>query len=496
MRDENQDRIAELKGAIEALWTEIRARRKRARKRAVDISDLEDALSQNKAERARLVQQQIESKARRHEERKAALQANQELANRRVKKARQAAARMGLFWGTYNEIIQRADAGRKHGGELRFQGFRAAGTLTAQIMGGAAPDQCVEGDHTFFGIDPPQAGHKWRYARIRIGSDGDRSPVWFSVPIVYHRPLPAKAVIKSVSITRRRVGGHVRDQLNVTVNVPAVPSKPEGSICAIDLGWRLLPEGVRVAYWCDDSGHNGQVLIPTAVIEQAAKVDSLRSTADQSREKFLPKLAAWFGTQDNLPEEWRQRIAYLGQWRSNERLAGLVEWWRGNSLPGDDDMYHQAEAWRAQYREIYQWWRNLQDQVTRRIREEYRVFAAQIAQDYARVILEEFDLREVVEKPAPDQKENNRRGQRYRQIASPSTLRMAILNACQREGTAVVKLPAQGTTKRSSVDWARIESSAADHVIATYAGGQVRDQDRNAASHLLQMWREAQAILH
>jgi hypothetical protein len=42
---------------------------------------------------------------------------------------------MGLFWGSYNDIVQRADAGRKHGGELHFRGFRGEGTLTAQIMG-------------------------------------------------------------------------------------------------------------------------------------------------------------------------------------------------------------------------------------------------------------------------------------------------------------------------------------------------------------------------
>ena len=176
MLDENQKRVGVLTFEMDELRNAMNAARKTARSKSVDVSEIRQQIAIRKEERAALIQTLKDTKEVRHAARKAALDANKELKYRRIKRARQAAGSMGLFWGSYNDIVQRADAGRKLG-ELKFRGFRGQGTITAQIIGGAEESQCVAGSHTFFQIDGPTPGQKWRYARVRIGSNADRTPV-------------------------------------------------------------------------------------------------------------------------------------------------------------------------------------------------------------------------------------------------------------------------------------------------------------------------------
>lgn len=56
----------------------------------------------------------------------------------------------------------------------------------------------------------------------------------------------------------------------------------------------------------------------------------------------------------------------------------------------------------SKQRHLYEWVGNLRDQVLKRRREIYRVFAAQLAKRYHTVLREDFDLRILSAKPAPD----------------------------------------------------------------------------------------------
>ncbi len=485
MFDENQRRADTLGEEMAALRDQIKAARKSVRARKADLGDLPDRLAAVKAERSGIIAKLKASSKERHLERKSQLEANVATAYTRVKRARQAAARMGLFWGSYNDIVQRADAGRKLG-DLHFRGFRGEGTVTAQIMGGASVGSCVGGGHTFFQVDGPREGEKWRYARMRIGSNPDRSPVWLEIPIVYHREIPTEANIKSVSATRRIIAGKVRWQLNVTVSVPAVMPKTGSRAVALDIGWRLLPEGLRVAYWHDGEAH-GQIVVPKLDVDQFKKIDSLRSICDQSREESVPMLAAWLNGKA-LNEEWLKRSAHLIQWKSSDRVAALIRWWADNRIEGDGEIFEAASAWRKQYLHLANWWRNLSEQMTLRVREQYRIFAKRIAGEYDTVVLEDFDLREVAKIPEPESEESYRNS--YRRIASPSTCRAALKNACSREGVATAVLPAEYTTRTCHACGDNHEWNQEASVIHRCdACGAIWDQDFNAALNLLRLWR-------
>jgi hypothetical protein len=483
MSDEAQVEIEKLRERKEALWKEKKTRSQKARTK-VATPDLDDELARVRSALGMLLEHQKATQKARHAARQEQLDALNALRNRRVKRARRAAGPkgLGLFWGTYNAVIQSADTGRKLG-ELKYRSFRGEGTLTAQIIDGASVEACVEGPHTFFQIDSATPGQKWRYARVRIGSgEKSRTPLWVSLPIVYHRDIPPLARIKSVSATRRLLAGKVQWALNVSVALPPVPVKNPGAAVAIDIGWRLLPAGGRVAYWQDDAGSHSEVLVPASDIAQFKKVNDLRSITDCARDQFQPELVKWLGGQ-SLDSEWQRRTLTLAQWRSGDRLASLIRWWGDHRLDEDAQIFASATSWRRQYLHLTNWWRNQQDQMTLRVREQYRIFAAQLAARYATVILEKFDLRQVAE---PKEDEKNKTIGSYRQMLSPSVFRGAVVNACKREGVEVRIVPAAYSTSTChACGHAEVWDQAASVLHRCGQCGELWDQDHNAAINLL-----------
>jgi len=477
MRDEVQEQIDALRERKDATWQEIKATRQKARAK-VATPGLDAEMMRIKTALRLLVEHKQSTKQQRHDARREQLNALAERANQRIKRARQAAASMGLFWGTYNAVIQSADAGRKHAGELRYQGFRGEGTVTAQVMGGATPEQCVAGGHPFFQVAPATPGQKWRYARVRIGSTSERQPLWVAIPVVYHREIPAEARIKSVSATRRILAGKVRWSLNVTVTLPPAEPRPAGQMVAIDIGWRLLPDGVRVAYWQDGTGNHSEVRIADSDIAQFRKISDLRSICDRAREEFLPSLVEWLKPYE-LDEEWTHRARALAQWRSNDRIAALIRWWADHRLSGDAEIYQTAVEWRRQYLHLANWWRNQQEQMTLRVREQYRRFAAGIASQFATVIVEDFDLRQVTET-------TEKAVGTYRQMVSPSLFRAAVINACKREGVEIrIVSGAYSTGACHNCQHIEVWDQAASILHRCGACGALWDQDHNAAINLL-----------
>ena len=493
MFDAAQGRIELLKAKLSALRGKIQVRRQAGRRR-VDVSDLTAESQEIRAAIKAEIKAHKATSAERHDARRAELDALSETSKSRIKRARQAAASMGLFWGTYNDIVQRADVGRR-AGELHFRRDTGDGTLTAQIMGGADPEECMTA-HSFFQIASkcPLSGLvagdvaetdaqpvKWQYARMRIGSTGERQPIWLAIPIVLHRPLPDGARIKSVSMTKRKTTW----SLNVTVAEPAPTPKLIGPRVAIDLGWRVVPSGVRVAYWADTLGGEGQVVVSDEDIGQFGRVRSLRSRCDTMRDEYLPVLAAWTSGRE-LPAEWQAETIALVQWRSPDRLARLIRWWADHRLPGDAEMFSRASAWRKQYLHLANWWRNLEDQMRGRLREQYRIFAAGVAKKYSTVYLEVFHLPDVIETPAAESEEVRTAESRYRQMVSLSVLRAAVRNACTREGCTVVDVAPEYTTLGCHLCGTITEWDTAASLMHQCEGcGAVWDQDQNAAINLL-----------
>src|SRR5438093_9224663 len=108
---------------------------------------------------------------------------------------------------------------------------------------------------------------------------------------------------------------------------------------AIDIGWRLMPEGLRVGYWVDDAGGEGTVLIPTATLDQFAECEKQRSLLAGHFNECVAALKEQLQHRESLPEWFTKGTESLAQWRSPARLDRLFGKWRDQRFDGDGSMF-------------------------------------------------------------------------------------------------------------------------------------------------------------
>ena len=529
-----QKNIEDLQKLIADQRAEIKKRRQIARSKKVDVEDLKAGIAAAKEQLSIAIATEREAKKSRVLENKLELDRLNDLRKVENKKAVHEA---GLYWCNYDDVLNSYKVAKQKKTPLRFHGWRGEGKVSVRYQTGM-PVKEVFGTDTRLQIrkaDPDEIRRgfrdpkgRWYIVSLRVGSREKANPVWLKLPVVLHRPMPEDGSIRSAAVMRNIVGGQARYRLVITVNDgKEMPSKPETErICAVDVGWRRVPEGLRVAYWVDHAGMSGSVVIDEReMLHEFEKCRDLQSIIDKRFEDIkkyitLQKPAWRFPQTQASPESQTpapqsqdlpdtvpatapapavmgllpapdlrpppdlpalgEELATIGQWRSPGRL---VRWIRSTTALGWRN--EELDAWLKKQRHLYEWVSNLRDQVGRRRRELYRVFASRLARDYETVILEEFDLRNIAEKPEAEEA-TRVYATRARFIASISELRLAVTNTCQREGTKVVKVDAMYTTRDCNACGAKLEWESATSVIHRCEKcNKVWDQDHNAALNLL-----------
>ena len=427
-----------------------------------------------------------------------------------------ARAQCGVYWGTYQLVEDADNAARKaplwdgdQPSDPRFLGWRGEGAVSVQIVGGLSLDALRDAGSTQVRVDESpdmDLGHRMGTSRrrqlrrrcvlwLRVGSDAARNPVWAQWPMVLHRPLPDGAQIQRVTVHVRRIGPRDEWYATFTLRVaPPVPSPLPGAV-AVDVGWRLRPDGqIRVAAVCSDSGEVYEIILPQEIVSGLARADSLRATRDKNLNAARDALVAqWLANCiDGLPAEWRERIETLAQWRSAARFAGLAIWWRDHRLVGDDTAFDALEVWRRQDKHLWLWETSQRTGTLRRRKDCYRVIAAKLADRFGALVLEKDAGLKTFARHAPVESETpeNTTARSNRVLAAVSELRECLRNAFTRRGGNVVELPAEHTTTTCSVCGLTAAFDAAGSVQHTCANGHRWDQDANAARNLLARWRE------
>lgn len=419
----------------------------------------------------------------------------------------------GLYWGNYNAVRLAYEQARTRPGELRFHAWaRTGGTLTVQIQGGLTVADLFAGRSSQIQIDPvdlvalasPVRAVRRRAGqttlRFRIRSTPDRRPVWLTLPLVVHRPLPAGGRVKAASVLRERIGEHERWSLVLSVE-QSPPALRAGPAVGIDIGWRRTEHGLRVAVWRDAQGEGGELLLPArwlAAMDTVARIEGARATQYNA---VRPALAAWLAQAFALPDWLREATETLALWRSPERLAAVVRRWRHERFHGDDAGFALAEAWRQRDKHLGEYAAPLRDQLIHSRRERYRVAAAQLVARWGVLKLERFDLRRLAR--APTRAEDRRLGETdaeldarrtreaavraQRVLAAPSVLRSAFTTAARHAGIVVEEVDAALTTRvcpTCGYDNRDIDFGAAV-VYQCRSCGTHHDQDGAAATMIL-----------
>ena len=394
----------------------------------------------------------------------------------------------GLWWGNYNAVCASFDValGRLEPGDrLRPRRWYGAGRLTNQIQGGITAAVLQQRGHVQVSIEPMPPGHPalrrgaganrrarredgWvRQLKLLVatvysaGRGTRRLAAW---PLVLHRDFPPAAVVKSVAIHRRRINragplegtrGNPFDwrwTVTFSCEVDEIAPSPSLLACGIDIGWRKLESGIRVATIASDAGPNG------VAIEHI--------TVDQ---------------------DWLDRRAALAELFGAARVLGDRP-----DKTGDEE--RQWRRMRARYAHGI-------DQINAERREDYRRLAKRIARSYGHIIIDATgSARLARRKRAEDEgqdaaPESNPWARRQRSWCAPASLIAEIERAARSHGCAVELAQGKSTVRCALCGHANSYSAAErQQLILQCAGcGLAWDQDENAARNLLAAAGDASA---
>lgn len=475
------------------------------RKRAVPPElrqELEAAVQARKDARQRVVA--AEAQLRNNP----AYNAAREAAMARVSVAQKAArASCGVYWGTYLLVegaVEQASKTLGPDGKLwplplwsffdgvkeldpRFASFDGQGLLGAQIQKGAVvqEDGSIE-PNPLVRLEPralpPNADPKSRRSALRprmtlwlrVGSagPGGREPIWATWPLNMHRPLPAGARVKYVTVQLQRVGplsanggeySGERWTAQITVELPETltPTRPvpaSGRV-GVDLGWRVVEGGLRVGFLAGSDGALEEIRVPPTTLERLAKADELRGVRDRDFNVIKVAVAGWLGggMSHELDaaflaavaphrDHWfknqafhtplpasarslenlrlvRERGSHVALWRSPQRLHDLEAFWATHRFPGDDVVLAVLHAWSEQDRHLWAWEANVRRKALAHRRDVYRVIARRLADTYAELVIGDVNIARVVEASSGTQPAAGHFQ------AAPGELRAALVNA-------------------------------------------------------------------
>lgn len=498
--------VAALQARVDALRAqiaELHTARKRAKQAGLNTAGMVGDIAQHRAELGRLAD---DLKAARRSVRAQKRAELEQLEASRYEAAKTAYQQSGLWWCNYNAVIEAYNVARsramKMGGALRPQHYgRRRGRLTNQIQGGMSVAELFGGAKSQVQVAPlpDKPGVRGTYTTLTATvytRDGQRRTVTW--PMVYDRPIPDDMRIKLVTVTRERVAHkwawHVVFTCARDIEAPA---RPVGAAVAVDLGWRRLNDGLRVATVLrDERGAPDFITLPESILDIDEGVRRLRGERDEDASAMLASLRAlpW----DEAPEPlrsawvWLARAPAVGP-RALARLCGI---WRGQR----EDRCHghtydgcwQAEAlarldaWRSKDKKRWEAEANHRQRLIGRRDMIYHAAAARIVAGASVIVMDQLDLSQSAVVPTdgaahalPDM------ARRYRVIASVHTLRHWIKIKAQRAGVPVIVHAGTsrvcwhcGTPRGTAERDARL-------VIQCAGCGRVSDQDVNDCRYML-----------
>jgi hypothetical protein len=335
---------------------------------------------------------------------------------------KQARANCGLHCGTYL-VIEQARGGDRSGAPPSFERFDGTGRIAVQIQKGgdfrlATTDS---GSKIARYIQADHSDSRWRDARIRVGSDESKNPIWLDFRLSLHRDPPADSAVKWAWLVAKRIGTKIKWQFQLVLARTEWQRKRCGvGTVAVMPGWAAQKDGLRAASWMGTDGGVGHLVIPNEQITRLRKCTELRSIRDRNFEDIKDRMSKMLATG---PEWIRERTEHIKQWRAQAKLASVVIAWRYDRWQGDEHAFALAEAWRKQDKHLLEWEAHQRHGVQQWRKNLYRDFSAQMAERYETVVLPKIDWRTFGELPEEEDADGSRKAAtaaatEYRKLAA------------------------------------------------------------------------------
>jgi hypothetical protein len=420
----------------------------------------------------------------------------------------------GLWWGNYNTVLDSYNTARvramKTGTELKFHRFDGSGRFHCQLQGGITTEDLLNGrepsiqlrmidqddfarllGHTkskqSYGSRNYERGYGVLAITIYTGKNenGKLQRRMLEFPIILHRPLPTDALLKDVEVTRKRIGTDMRYDVVFTFTSlaePVVHPFPEAA-CGINLGWKAVAGGLRVATLFDGKSREHLVL-PQVIVDKFAYVEQLRSEIDtMTNENF-----AWLLGQipENIPEVLADVVATFKRVKRPHpgKFAKMVNAWRQQSEDFLPEVLEQAEGRLANCFRKEREHHHLRDKLLRRREDFYANQAKRLAETYGQIALDTIDLQRLaeLENNQGEPNELHQKARHQRTLAAVSVFRDWLKKQAAKTGALVNELTIKST---STCHACQADVSAGSGYVRTCLScGKSFDEDENAAINL------------
>jgi len=494
--------------AIGAITEQIKKRRQKDRKRTKVSPELKDKQKKLRAERKALGEELRAAKAQERTALRILYKDIEEKAHGAHLAARANFSGQGLYWGTYLLVEKAIEQSREDLGknmspedDPKFRRWRGSGLIGTQIQKGMDAEDIFDPNGTLIQVDPVDEG-AWLHPkrserrklmrtrlRLRVASTEKRKPIWADFALYMHRPLPEKSRVKRANIVIEKIGETLRYSLHLTIDdssTKIVPPPNRAKAVGLDVGWRKVDEGMRVATWHGSDGEHGYLVLPNHIMSSLHKVHDLGSIRDMRRDAMAPLLILWL--KNNRHPKWlKEETSHIEKWKAQSRFRRLWRKWRDNRFKGDEEIFAMLNAWGLKDKHLLDWEANQRDKTKARRKEIYRVFAAELAEKYEWLGVENFNLTETNQKTAVEDDDTNPTELIYSQkTGAVSILRSCLENAFRSRAGAVVTVPAPDTTREChACGTINIWDQAKVLERRCSACGVVWDQDENAAKNIL-----------
>jgi hypothetical protein len=345
-----------------------------------------------------------------------------------IKQARNHYSRqLGLYWPNYLESERAVNQARFQRMDPKFHRWTGEGSIAIQFQKGLGVAELFECQDTQLRLIKPNIANtnvlrangqirgKERHVRAlyRVQSNEDGSPRWITLEVTMHRMLPANGIIKWAHLDRKKSSGAIgktyisltKDYdytLRLTLEEPPQEEKNKAKV-AIEVGWRLLETGLRVAVALGEDGEMRELYLPKRWLDGKRKVESLGSIIDQETNLTAlaikaahPELCKKAEQPENLEKPPTAATPATLDWAGDNprRLAAaLLKIYRE-----DPALQPDLEKWRKHHFHLLRYKKGLNDKLIRIRREIYRKFVSELAKKYSICGIEDFDLRQVTTK--------------------------------------------------------------------------------------------------
>jgi len=329
-------------------------------------------------------------------------------------------------------LIRHADLNKPHGSfTYRFtKGF----TFNDLLEGRSAVKLNINGTHGQ--IDFP------------IHADGHGKYVYGSWEFTYHRPIPADAGLRGISVIGKMEGAQWRLGISFLLTRRIAPVRKLPVRCGLDVGWRLTDKGMRVATTFINGEYHA-LYLPQEWVNGCRHIDDIDVQLNKSAIKI------WDGS---------GRKSKFPGWMAMERVMG-----------------EECRDWLTAYKCLRIERKNKKARLERQRLDIYKKFAADLANQCSVIHIEKLTLERLLNgesQQIPQRKKQQR-------LAAVSIIHQCIENSCLKSGTLLIrKNSAKTTTRHTACGY--INEPSDQQLVKCGGCGVIYDQDENAALNIFQ----------